>query len=171
MLVALKIRSIFPPMRRAFLRLFFLFAITAGFTLAAEVEFLRVWPSWRDAESFERVGEYFGRPENTGREIALRTQPSERGGYYFLVRLKNSAALPDAKFVLSVIRPDMPEPKVYTFPAPVAAKETVFVLGLTGADWPQGKKANPVAWKIAVVDGADRVLAEHKSFLWEKPEK
>jgi hypothetical protein len=138
---------------------------------AADVEFVRVWPSWRDAESFERIGEYFGRPENTGRELVLRTQPDERAGYYFLVRVKNPTPTSGAKFALSVIRPDTPNPKEYSFPVTLAAKESVFQLGLTGADWPQGKKANPVAWKIALIGGDGRVLAEHKSFLWEKPAK
>jgi len=27
---------------------------------AGDVEFVRVWPGWRDAESFDRIGEFFG---------------------------------------------------------------------------------------------------------------
>jgi hypothetical protein len=138
---------------------------------AADLEIVRVWPSWRDAESFERIGEYFGRPENTGRETVLRTQPAARDGYYFLVRVKAVAASPGTRFALSVIRPDTPEPKTYLFPVERWDKENIFQLGLTGADWPQGKKANPVAWKIALQDHTGAVLAEHKSFLWEKPAK
>lgn len=138
---------------------------------AAEVAFVHVWPGWRDADSFARIGEFFGRPENTGREIVLRTQPDERGGYYFLVRVKSTAAQPTATWVLSVIRPDHPEPKTFRFPAALSARESVFQLGLTGADWPAGKAANPVAWKLALLGADGRTLAEHKSFLWEKPAK
>jgi hypothetical protein len=138
---------------------------------AAEVELLRVWPGWRDAESFDRIGEYFGRGENSGRQVVLRTQATVREGYYFLVRLKNTSALASAKFELHVIRADATEPKVFAFTAAVPAKESVFHLGLTGADWPAGPKANPVAWKISLVAADGRVLAEHKSFLWEKPAK
>lgn len=138
---------------------------------AADVEFVRVWPSWRDADSFDRIGEYFGRPESTGREIVMRSQAGTREGYYFLARVKSATALPDAKFEVHVIRADTPEPKVYSFPASVPSKESVYELGLTGADWPMGKKANPVAWKIALVAADGRVLGEHKSFLWEKPAK
>ena len=137
----------------------------------ADVEFLRVWPGWREAESFDRISEYFGGGENTGRHHVLRTQDKTRGGYYFLVRVKNASALTGAKFDLSVIRPDLPEPKTYHFAADVPAKETVFQLGLTGSDWPAGNKANPVAWKLALVGADGRVLAEQKSFLWEKPPK
>lgn len=145
--------------------------VAATAARAADVEFLRVWPAWRDAATFERIGEYFGRPENTGRELVLRTQPGERAGYYFLVRLKAPAALLGAKFEVSVIRPDRPEPTVHAFPTDIAAKESIFQLGLTGADWPAGKEGNPVAWKIALRAADGRVLSEHKSFLWEKPAK
>ena len=140
-------------------------------TRAAEVEFIRVWPAWRDAESFERIGEYFGRGEITGRETVLRSRPDVRDGYYFLVRLKTGAVVPDARFELSVIRPDAPESKTFQFPATLPAKETVFQLGLTGADWPSGGEVHPVAWKIALVGADGRVLGEKKSFLWEKPAK
>src|SRR4051812_7544556 len=75
---------------------------------AAEVEIVRVWPGWHNADYFERIGEYFGRGENTGRETVLRTQAADRAGYYFLVRVKNTTALAGAKLAVSVVRPDMP---------------------------------------------------------------
>ena len=138
---------------------------------AAEVEFVRVWPGWRDAASFERITDFFGGTEKDAGRTVLRTQPKERGGYYFLVRVKNPAAARDAKFELQVIRPDKPETLKYSFPAALPAKENVFQLGLTGSDWPGGKEADPVAWKLALVSADGHVLAEHKSFLWEKPAK
>src|SRR5687767_14181757 len=82
---------------------------------AADVEFLRVWPGWRDAESFDRISEYFGGRENTGRHLVLRTNRDARAGYYFLVRIKSAAAMDGTKFELSVIRPDTPEPKTHVF--------------------------------------------------------
>jgi hypothetical protein len=158
-------------LRRGFITWLCWLGMLGGAARAAEVEFVRVWPGWRDAESFERIGEYFGRAETTGREIVARTQPAERSGYYFLVRIKTAAPLAGARFELSVIRPDTPEPKVYTFPVAVPAKESIYQLGVTGTDWPFGKQGNPVAWKIALVSADAGVLAEHKSFLWEKPAK
>jgi hypothetical protein len=140
-------------------------------TRAADIEFLRIWPGWRDADSFDRISEYFGRGENTGRQVVLRTQPDVRAGYYFLVRLKSAAAIGTAKFELSVIRPDTPEPKTHAFTVAVPEKETVFQLGMTGTDWPAGQKANPVAWKLTLLGADGRVLAEQKSFLWEMPAK
>jgi hypothetical protein len=138
---------------------------------AADVGFVLVWPGWRDAEAFDRISEYFGGGENPGGQIILRTQPRERAGYYFLARVKSEAAQAGVKFLVSVIRPDSPDPRVFTFPATLPAKETIFQLGLTGADWPGGQKANPAAWKISLVDAGGQVLAEYKSFLWEKPAK
>ena len=138
---------------------------------AADVGFVHVWPGWRDAEAFDRISEYFGGGENQSGQIILRTQPAERAGYYFLARVKSATAQAGAKFLLSVIRPDSPDPMVFTFATAVPAKETVFQLGLTGVDWPGGQKANPAAWKISFVGADGRVLAEYKSFLWEKPAK
>lgn len=147
-------------------------ALGAAVSVAlGSTEFVRVWPAYRDAESFERIGEYFGRPEKSGHDVVVRTQPATRDGYYFLVRVKSTEAAAGARFELSVIRPDNPEPQTFTFPAALAGKETVFHLGLTGADWPGGKQANPVAWKLTLRAADNRVLAEHKSFLWEKPAK
>jgi hypothetical protein len=142
---------------------------TVVFARAAEVEFVRVWPQWRDAESFDRIGEYFGGSENTAKTIILRTHADVRAGYYFLVRVQNAAALAGARFVLQIIRPDAPEPKTFSFPAAVRAGGAVFELGLTGADWPGGKAAHPVAWKLALLAADGRELAAQKSFLWEKP--
>ncbi len=158
-------------MRRPFLALFALALLVQTRLAAADFEFVRVWPAYRDAASFERLGEFFGRPEDTGREVVVRTQPASRDGYYFLVRVKHASAPAGARFTLDVIRPDHPEPKTFTFPATFGAKETVFQLGLTGADWPGGKSSSPVAWKLTLLSADHRPLADHKSFLWEKPAK
>ena len=137
----------------------------------SDMEFVRVWPEWRDAESFERISEYFDGKENTGSQIVRRTQPGERAGFYFLVRVKHAGSVqPAAKIVLSLIKPDAPQIRTYAFPVPLATGETVFNLGLTGADWP-GKKAHPVAWKLEVVATDGTLLGVRKSFLWEKPDK
>jgi hypothetical protein len=142
-------------MSRRLLSLLLVCACSTGAVLsrAAETEFLRVWPGWRQAEAFDRIGEYFGGREDHGRQVVLRTRATERAGYYFLTRIKSAAAVPEARFELHVIRPHAPEPVLYTFVAP------------------GGEAVHPVAWKISVRDGTGRVLAEHKSFLWEKPAK
>jgi hypothetical protein len=161
-------------MRRHFRLLFVCFVsfvVSTARLRGAEAEFIHVWPAWHDADAFDRISEYFGGKENDRRETVLRTQADVRAGYYFLVRVKSAARITAAKFELSVIRPDSPEPKTHTFAATLPAKEAVYQLGLTGAEWPDGKKAHPVAWKLALVAADGRVLAEKKSFLWDKPAK
>jgi hypothetical protein len=144
---------------------------SAGILRAAEVEFVRVWPAWRETASFERISEYFDGKENSGSQVLLRSHPDTRAGFYFLARAANSGpAQPSAKLILSVITPASPHALVYTFPIVLPAGKTVFNLGLTGADW-AGPKVHPVAWKIEIVATDGRLLGVAKSFLWEKPDK
>jgi len=134
------------------------------------VDFVRIWPSWREAESFVRISEYFGGKENTGRQTMLRTHPDERAGFYFLTRTRNkSAELTGAKFILELITPDSPYPKIFTFPTPVKAGQHVFNLGLTGRDW-VGQAVQPIAWRLRLLSAEDRELATAQSFLWNLPE-
>ena len=155
-------RSVF-----ALLVLFFL----PGLARAGDPAFTRVWPQWHNAESFDRISEFFGGAENSGRQVVRRTHAADRAGFYFLVRLNDAAALAGAKFVVNVIRPDAPDPKEFAFPAEARAGSAVFLLGLTGVDWPGGEKAHAVAWKLTLVAADGHTLAEQKSFLWEKPAK
>jgi len=148
----------------------FLFAAIAGALTASPIEFVRIWPAWRETESFIRISEYFGGVENTGRQTVLRTQTGERSGFYFLTRTANPGpAQPAAKFELQVIMPDSPFPKTYTFPVDLQSGGHVYNLGLTGADWP-GKKIQPVAWRLRLLSADGQELAVGKSFLWEKPD-
>jgi hypothetical protein len=148
--------------------LLFLFASVFPLS-AAEVELVRVWPQWRGAEAFDRIGEYFGRAENDGREMVVRTHAEERAGMYFLVRVKSADPLPGAKFVLEILRPDAPDPKTFTFPVSLPAKGKVLELGLTDGDWPGGRDTHPVAWKLTLMDAAGRNVATSQSFLWAMP--
>ena len=156
------------PMRFVLLCLLLFAAASAR---AGEAEFVRIWPAWRDAESFERISEYFSGHENSSGQIVLRTAPETRAGFYFFARVKSTAPLAAARFELTVIRPDSPDPQTFSFPTALPAKEALFQLGLTGAAWPGGKKAAPVAWRLALLAGDGHLLAEQKSFLWEKPAK
>jgi hypothetical protein len=133
------------------------------------VGFVRVWPEWRSAESFLRIKEYLGAPEDTGRETVLRSRPDARAGYYFLVRTRNpGAAAAGTKFVLEIITPDSPLTKTFAFPADLPAREHVFHLGLTGGDW-AGKSVQPVAWRLRLLSADEQELAAARSFLWQMP--
>lgn len=136
--------------------------------MAANVEIVRVFGGWRTAASFKRISEYFNGRENTGAEIVVRSQPGEREGYYFLVRMKNPGAATDARIVLDVVTPDSHRPRTFTFLTALPAGKAVFNFGLTGADWPR-RSVEAVAWKIDVFDASNELLASEKSYLWEKP--
>lgn len=143
-------------------------AVTAS-AFASEATFERVWPQWRDANAFDRIREYFGGPENDGRETVVRTHAGQRAGLYFVVRVNSAAAINGGKFVLQLIRPDSPDIRSYTFPVSLAARSHVAELGLTDGDWPGGREAHPVAWKLTLVAADGRVLAADHSFLWQEP--
>lgn len=152
------------------MRFALIFALLTSLAHAADVEFTRIWPAWRDTASFVRISEYFGGKENSGRQTMLRTRPDNRDGYYFLTRVKNDGgAKPEVRFVLEIITPASPVPKTYTFPAELPARSHVFNLGLTGDDW-AGEDVHPVAWRLRLLTADDRELAAEQSFLWRMPD-
>ena len=133
---------------------------------AADVTFVRVWPGYRTAESFDRISEYLTGQENPGSQTMLRSQPAQREGFYFLVRLKNASdAIAGARVELSVITPPSATARTLTFTADVPAGQHVFEFGLTGADWPDAT-THPVAWKIVIHAPGGAELASTQSFLW-----
>jgi hypothetical protein len=156
--------------RRLFPLLVALLCAAPGLTVAAEtsLQVVRVLPGWREAASFKRIGEYFDGRERTGGEVVLRSQPAERGGYYFLIRLANPVTAAPVTLQLEVVRPGTPQPQVFSFPTSVPVGSTVFNVGLTGADWP-GHEVNPVAWRLHVLAADGRVLATDQSYVWGKP--
>lgn len=145
-----------------------LLAATAAVPASA-LEIVRVLPGWRDAASFKRIAEYFTGREHTGGEVLLRTYPEQRAGYYFLLRVADAGGPRDIRVRLTVFAPGAAEPRTHVLPARLTGNSTVLNLGLTGPDWPD-PKANPVAWKVEVLDAADEaVLAAATSYLWEQP--
>jgi hypothetical protein len=139
--------------------------------LAHELKIVRTWPGYRTAETFSRVSEYFTGRENTGGQTYLRSQPAQREGYYFLLRVKNgSDALTSASLELNLITARSPEPVTYRYPVAVPAGQHVFQVGLTGSDWPNPEET-PVAWQLVIRDAEGAVLVSDQSFLWSKPDR
>lgn len=136
---------------------------------AAEVQLVRVWPGYRTADSFVSIREYFGGTESTGRRTILRSQPPDRGGYYWLARVRSDAEVPNATAELAVIRPGRVEPDVYRFALTLPRGHRAVLLGLTGSDWP-GESVRPTAWRLRLLDAAGQVIASEQSFVWALPE-
>ncbi|HXQ80461.1 MAG TPA: hypothetical protein VN775_04060 [Opitutaceae bacterium] len=154
---------------RSLLASFCLLAALAARSPAAEVSFARVWLQWHKADSFQSFYEYHTGRELTGKWTVLRTQPDERTGLYFLVRVKNpGSTVRAAVFFVRVVTPEATETKVFSFPADVRVGSWLFEIGLTGKDW-GAEHVHPVAWEVELQSSDGRVLARKASFLWEKP--
>jgi hypothetical protein len=134
----------------------------------ADLSIVRVYSGWRDGASFKRIAEYFDGQEHTGGETVLRTQPTQRTGYYFLVRLKNPGAARPVRFQLEFVESGTGSSRTLFFPAELAGGTSVFQLGLTGPEW-QSPKMQPMAWHLRVLAADGQVLASEESYLWEKP--
>jgi hypothetical protein len=153
---------------RALCGFFLCSLLTAASAPAQDVSLVRVFPGWRDAASFKRISEYFTGRENTGGETILRTHPTQRAGFYFLVRLVNPGPARPAHFRLQTIAPGAQSPHTDTFPAELKPGSAAYHLGLTGPEW-QNPKSQPVAWHLQILAADGRLLAEQKSYLWENP--
>lgn len=144
-----------------------LLTLVAGVASASEVAIVRTFTGWRSAASFKRISEYFDNRENTGGQTIIRTDPVQRTGYYFLLRIANPGAPRRVQFQLQLVEPGEPAPRTTIFPAEIGAGSRVFQLGFTGPEW-QDAKAQPVAWQVLVIAADDgRVLATEKSYLWD----
>jgi len=139
---------------------------------ATDLKIIRIWPSYRPTESFERISEFLGKDENPRDQLILRTQPDSRAGYYFLVRLKNpDTASIDVKIELQVISPFAPAAKTYHFTCALPAGSHAVNLGLTGADWPGKPSDEVVAWQLRLLSSSDVEIAKTQSYLWTLPDK
>jgi len=134
---------------------------------AGDISFERVWPGYRTADSFTRIGEYFGGEERHPGQTILRSRPGERAGYYWLVRTRAEHAPPGTRFVLEIIPADSTAITRHEFPVIIPAGSHPTLLGLTGADWP-GPDHRPTAWRLRLVDVTGESLVSVQSFLWRQ---
>lgn len=139
--------------------------LTLTSSLWSQVELVRVWPGYRTAQSFTSLREYFGAPHGAKTSRALRSDPTARAGYYWLVRAKSPDALPHVTVRLHVTRAGDTIPEVHDFTTALPAGSQAFHVGLTGADWPDGEEI-PVAWQIQLLRPDGTPLATSTSFLW-----
>lgn len=120
-----------------------------------------------------RISEYFTGNENPGRRQYIRTSPTSRSGYYFVVRLRSPLRqnpLPsEGRFEIELYRRDSINPLLYRFPLDQGMKPRApFYLGITDQDWPE-KDARPIAWQIRLLNQQDQVIGTWSSLLWETP--
>ena len=108
----------------------------------------------RPASDFRRISEYFTYEEDTGGDIIVRTDTSERAGLYFAVGFDWLDELPDGAIaVLEYVGADSTEPQKCLFLIPPVRKPALFKelrLGVTGLDSPKAKKNPVTAWKLSL---------------------
>jgi hypothetical protein len=132
----------------------------------ADARIERVWPGFRTADSFARIRDYFR--SDAMDAGTYRTQPVERAGYYFLVRVENDGLETEATIVASVIPPGSTAAIDHLFPVRLSEGGQAFNLGLTGTHW-LSPDTHPLAWQIRVLAPGGTVIAESHSFLWSRP--
>lgn len=143
----------------------------APWTGAAPVEIERVWTDYRLGKDYIRLGEILSGRRFTGGSTEHRTQAESGDGYFFTVRVDRASAWrkQDYTLRLSIIPPDASATRVFTFPIPASKKRGLRLeLGVTGSDWPYGE-LQPLAWRVEVLDSTGTLVADEKSYLWEKP--
>lgn len=129
---------------------------------------MRLWTGYKETSAFLRLREFITGKESFGNTTLLRTNPENRNGFYYTVRLADHerGSIPAGEIHLQVIPPDGVKPVVYRFPfAGTEDREVRLEIGLTGRDWTHGKTL-PLAWKLDFVGPQGQVLASRESFLW-----
>lgn len=138
-------------------------------TVPVDNEVKRARAEFREDQQFYRISEFFTERENTGGAVIVRSQPDERAGYYFTVRLArypyHKETVEEAVRV-QVIVPGELEPRLYSFPlGPAKKKNPLLLIGLTGSDWPD-RSVRPLAWHLAFHNDEGERIATAQSFLW-----
>jgi len=136
-------------------------------TLVHSAELKTQW-SYRSAEDFERISEFFTGKENPGNRVIVRSIPGNRQGMYFSVMIQEGVnSLPaGSKAVVEVLHALSPETQTYTFPIPNSPKNhRELLLGITGDNWPAAKY-KPMAWRVRIMNAAGEDLSTDKSYLW-----
>lgn len=145
---------------------YWLIALLFPTVALAQVEWVRVWPGYRTAESFTTLAEYFGGKPSSANRTALRSQPDDRAGYYWLARIKTDRDHPDSVVRLEVTRRGSMDPAVYAFDWQVPSGNHPILVGLTGRDWTDPAEV-PLAWRITLIDADGTLLTSTHSFLWD----
>lgn len=144
-----------------------LLSLSGVVTKAAEIEL--AFTDYLRTGQFQRISEYFTGQERAGSRTLLRSNPEERSGLYFIIRLNEpleSSAINQVE--VELIRNESGEVETFTFHIENRqGKGRWIYCGLTGDDWPD-EKVSPLAWSVRLKHN-QRELAQHRSFLHSLP--
>src|SRR5690606_8608727 len=120
------------------------------------------------------ISEFFSGKENPGSRKIVRSNPEQRSGFYYILRVdKGWASLPEgSQLVVHYVPVEKIYPVTYKFDLDegVRSWNGEIFFGLTGEEWTHGE-GEPTAWKLQLVSAEGAVLAEKNSFLWSEPRK
>jgi hypothetical protein len=139
-------------------------------SLSAQVKISLRNKAYFTVPDFKRIPEFFTGREFSGWKVYCRTNPADREGFYFVVKVTGGVPPLSAgcHWLLEWITPLDPtaqQKKVLLSEQKISGKE-VFI-GLTGSDWPD-PSVQPIAWSLSLVDSEERILGQSQSFLWSK---
>ncbi len=132
------------------------------------VKIEEIKPRYIKSENFKRISEYMTGKDHLGDRVIIRSNPTERAGFYFTLILDEDVRrLPKGTIVVGEFyTPKSVEKQTHEFALPkkLASTNEIFV-GLTGEDWPQSGDV-PGAWRFTIKDANGSILAEKQSYLW-----
>lgn len=158
-------------MRILLLALLSLLCISCASTkkpVLTSVNILDIKPRYIETENFKRASEYLTGKENLGNRVIIRTDRSQRDGYYFVLILDEQVRdLPTGTYIEGEFyTPKSLDMQKHTFELPSKLPKTKEIfIGLTGEDWTD-KNAVPAAWNFTIKNSNGDVLATEKSYLW-----
>lgn len=149
----------FKPMKS--ILIFLAFALASAVANASEI----IFSDRRDDDSFKRISEYFSTKENPGRYVIVRTDPSQRNGYYVALKLDATDQPKKAASIrIQFFRPGSQDIESKTIAVgPIRKKRAL--IGLTDDIWATSSTI-PTAWKIDILDSSGTTLSSAQSFLW-----
>ncbi len=125
----------------------------------------------RGVNDFKKIQHFFNSEDPRPQWLVLRTDPEVQTGVYFETSFNHSPSnFPTGSSLkLRYITKNAPtEVKAYTLAIP-AASQWRLLIGLTDKASGVRQPYDIFAWCMGVYDAHGSLLAEKKSFLWEKP--
>lgn len=149
------------------IKLLIFFSVTGSALSAVNIEIVR-FKNMED-EDFAHIKEFFNGIEDQSFRAVFRTEPTQRDGFYFIIKMdkKIRDLNPNTQLQLEWIPYGELKPNVATFSLHSKASGSEIYLGLTGDDAPKGKINAPLAWRISLSEPNNKLLSVKQSFLWQ----
>ena len=144
------------------------FSICFSASVGKQKNYIQVGTSFREAQEFLRIPEFFTQQEYTGKRLILRSDKNRSGLYFEFFNTKEIGdSTPSSAFILQVIDSSQLKPKKFVFDIPNNIKEkTEVILGLTGPEW-NTDETRLIAWKLSLVEPEQDPITLSQSALWE----